>query len=81
MTQCRESDAMIISSTLKSPCMKCEDRCIGCHTTCGDYAQYKQELERRRSDMKLENEAVAFQKAIKKKIARASRDRRKGDDR
>lgn len=72
---------MIISATLKSPCMNCTDRCIGCHTTCGDYAEYKQELERRRYDMKLESEAVAFEKAVKKKIARASRDRRKGDDR
>ena len=72
---------MIVSTTLMSPCKGCDDRCIGCHTTCGDYAIYKQELERRRSDIKAENEITAFEKAIKRKIAKANRDRRKGDDR
>lgn len=72
---------MIISATLKSPCMNCTDRCIGCHTTRGDYAEYKQELERRRTEIKAENEAKAFEKAVKKKIAKANKDRRKGDDR
>ena len=41
---------MIISTTIMSPCKNCTDRCIGCHTTCGDYAEYKQELERRRKE-------------------------------
>lgn len=72
---------MIVASTLVSPCKGCTDRCIGCHTTCGDYAEYKQELERRRYDVKLESESVAFQKAVKKKIARSGKYRRVGDDR
>ena len=38
---------MIISTTIMSRCKNCTDRCIGCHTTCGDYAIYKQELEKR----------------------------------
>jgi hypothetical protein len=64
-----------------SPCQNCTDRCIGCHTTCGDYAEYKQELERRRTEVKAENESRAFERAVKAKIAKANRDRRRGDDR
>lgn len=72
---------MIISTTIMSPCKNCTDRCIGCHTTCGDYAIYKQELERRRTEIKKENETETFVRAVKAKIAKASRDRRRGDDR
>ena len=72
---------MIISTTIMSPCQNCTDRCIGCHTTCGDYAEYKQELERRREEVKAENEKEAFVRAVKAKIAKANKDRRKGDDR
>jgi len=72
---------MIISTTIMSPCKNCTDRCIGCHTTCGDYAIYKQELERRRTEIKKENETETFVRAVKSKIAKANRDRRKGDDR
>jgi hypothetical protein len=72
---------MIISTMVKSPCKNCTDRCIGCHTTCGDYAEYKQELERRRTEVKTENEKEAFVRAVKSKISKANRDRRKGDDR
>jgi hypothetical protein len=72
---------MMISRTLVSPCKNCDDRCIGCHTSCGDYAEYVRELDRRCKDMKAENDITAFEKAIKKKIAKANRDRRKGDDR
>ncbi len=72
---------MIISTTIMSPCKNCTDRCIGCHTTCGDYAEYKQELERRRTEIKKENETETFVRAVKTKIAKANRDRRRGDDR
>lgn len=72
---------MIISATITSPCQNCTDRCIGCHTTCGDYAIYKQELERRRTEVKAESESRAFERAVKARIAKANRDRRKGDDR
>lgn len=72
---------MIISTTIMSPCKNCNDRYIGCHTTCGDYAIYKQELERRRTEVKAESESRAFERAVKAKIAKANRDRRRGDDR
>ena len=72
---------MIISTMVMSPCKNCTDRCIGCHTTCGDYAEYKQELERRRTEVKAVNDITAFEKAVKKRIAKANRDRRRGDDR
>jgi len=69
---------MIISTTIMSPCKNCTDRCIGCHTTCGDYAEYKQELERRRTKIKKENETETFVRAVRAKIAKATRDRRRG---
>ena len=69
---------MIISTTIMSPCKNCTDRCIGCHTTCGDYAEYKQELERRRTEIKKENETETFVRAVRAKIAKATRDRRRG---
>lgn len=72
---------MIISTTIMSPCKNCTDCCIGCHTTCGDYAIYKQELERRRAEVKAVNDITAFEKAVKARIAKANRDRRRGDDR
>ena len=72
---------MIISTMVMSPCKNCTDRCIGCHTTCGDYAEYTRELDRRRKDIKAENDITAFEKAVKAKIAKANKDRRKGDDR
>lgn len=72
---------MIISTMVMSPCKNCTDRCIGCHTTCGDYAEYKCELERRREEVKAENESRAFERAVKAKIAKANKDRRRGDDR
>jgi hypothetical protein len=72
---------MIISTTIMSPCKNCTDRCIGCHTTCGDYAEYVRELDRRRQEVRAENDITAFEKAVKKKIAKANKDRRRGDDR
>ena len=69
---------MIISTTIMPPCKNCTDRCIGCHTTCGDYAIYKQELERRRTEIKKENETETFVRAVKAKISKANRDRRRG---
>ena len=72
---------MIISTMVMSPCQSCTDRCIGCHTTCGDYAEYKCELERRRTEVKAESESRAFERAVKAKIAKANKDRRRGDDR
>ena len=69
---------MIISTTIMSPCKNCTDRCIGCHTTCGDYAIYKQELERRRTEIKKENETETFVRAVRAKISKANRDRRRG---
>jgi len=77
---CPNCEAQVDASAnrIMSPCKNCTDRCIGCHTTCGDYAIYKQELERRRTEVKAENEKEAFVRAVKGKIAKASRDRRKG---
>lgn len=28
-----------------NPCFKCERRVVGCHSTCGDYIKYKEEIK------------------------------------
>lgn len=30
-------------SVIKSPCMRCKERCAGCHGACKKYKQYKKE--------------------------------------
>lgn len=51
-----------------APCKGCEDRCIGCHTTCGDYAEYN----RRRQEVRKKGSAHAaeleFIYSIKNKV-------------
>ena len=51
---------MIVSATAPSPCKDCEDRCIGCHTTCGDYAIYKQTLEQNRARINAQNDNTLY---------------------
>lgn len=31
------------------PCLNCEDRILGCHSTCEKYIAYKNEITRRRN--------------------------------
>ena len=33
-----------MSAYKSSPCFKCKDRYVGCHTVCRDYAEFKNEL-------------------------------------
>lgn len=61
---------MIVSATVMSPCKGCEDRCIGCHSTCGDYAEYKQALEDNRAKINAHNAEVAFGKAVKRNVVK-----------
>lgn len=61
---------MNVSDYKHSPCQGCDDRCIGCHTTCGDYAIYKQELEKVRQLQIAESQSIEFTKALKAKIAK-----------
>lgn len=34
---------------MKTPCMNCKCRSIGCHAKCPDYAAYKQEFEAKKN--------------------------------
>ena len=31
---------------MKTPCMNCEKRCLGCHSVCEDYQAYRKERDR-----------------------------------
>jgi hypothetical protein len=72
---------MIVSATAPSPCKDCEDRCIGCHTTCGDYAIYRQTLEQNRARINAQNDENAFMSEIKREVYKRHNKRRNGDDR
>lgn len=61
---------MIVSATVMSPCKGCTDRCIGCHSTCGDYAIYKQKLEENRAKQSAMNAEYEFRKQTKAVITR-----------
>ena len=72
---------MIVSATVMSPCKDCTDRCIGCHTTCGDYAEYKQTLEQNRAKMSAQKEENNFCYDVKRAVVKRHNKRRGGDDR
>lgn len=67
---------MNVSKYKSSPCQGCEDRCIGCHTTCGDYAEYKAELERVRQIQIAESENIEFSKAVKAACIKSAKRKR-----
>ena len=31
---------------MNTPCMNCEKRCLGCHSTCEDYQAFRKERDR-----------------------------------
>lgn len=35
-----------------SPCMDCEDRIVGCHSTCEKYIAYRKDLSQKRNEEK-----------------------------
>lgn len=36
---------MLSMKKIYSPCFKCEKRVIGCHSSCEDYIQYREEIK------------------------------------
>jgi len=67
---------MTVSATVMSPCKDCTDRCIGCYSTCGDYAEYKQTLEANRAKNNAQNAQTAFCNDIKKNVVKRYNKRR-----
>jgi len=67
---------MIISATVMSPCKDCTDRCMGCHSTCGDYAEYKRALEDNRAKINAQNAETDFCNAVKQRVAKMHDKRR-----
>ena len=35
---------------LACPCTECAERYVGCHSKCGDYIQYKRDLEKAKTE-------------------------------
>ncbi len=69
---------MIVSATAMSPCKDCTDRCIGCHSACGDYAEYKKKREENRKKINAENEERRFYYLVKSELVKGYKKRRKG---
>lgn len=40
-----DAERKIIMLEMKTPCMNCSTRSLGCHGKCKDYAEYKQRLD------------------------------------
>lgn len=54
---------------IKSPCLDCEKRTVGCHGSCDEYKEYskqnKEQNELKRADYIKRTEAVAFEQDAK----------------
>lgn len=61
---------MVVSATLDSPCRGCTDRCMRCHSSCGRYAEYRKELERRRQEHRAVQEQYDLTMALTKELRR-----------
>lgn len=72
---------MIVSATVMSPCKDCTDRCIGCHSTCERYKEYKDTLEINRAKIATKNDEIEFNHSVKREVWRRYNKRRRGDDR
>lgn len=54
-----------------SPCLGCEERQIGCHSTCKDYAEMKKRIaETNKNRQKELDSRPALSKELKRKIYR-----------
>ena len=71
-----KSDFMKIGENVAiPPCKDCEERRVGCHSDCEKYKkwrkakdeQYKEELEKRRSDIEYEHYVKSRQRKIRDK--------------
>lgn len=65
------SNAFLFNNRVQSPCKNCEDRMVGCHSTCEKYKAFQQENDANnkiiRENRKKENDIVSFRvEAIRK---------------
>ena len=64
-----------------SPCKNCSDRILHCHSSCERYKQYRDILDKRKSEKAAENEEKAFHDDVKKAVKRAAAHKRSNDKR
>ena len=55
---------------MKTPCMNCTARNLGCHGKCKDYAEYKQKLDELK---KAKDQANAVEKYVSANIGRSKK--------
>lgn len=46
----------VVSNSMKTPCMNCDDRVLGCHQHCEKYQKYKKEMKQRNANMRRNKE-------------------------
>ena len=63
----------------QSPCQGCEERAVGCHTTCERYAEYREAFEKWRDTVNGERQKEARADSFRKATAwRVMRHKEKG---
>lgn len=53
---------------IKCPCKGCDDRYLTCHDHCSLYAEYKAKLKFIQDQKAKENDEIAFNRTIMKKV-------------
>lgn len=60
--------------TVKSPCMNCPDRVLGCHSECGRYLAYTEAVEKmrqvRNGILRLDAPSIRMERNLRKKLNR-----------
>lgn len=54
-----------------APCLKCDKRCVGCHSKCRDYLSWKAERDNLKAkideSVRIENDVIAYKIAFYEK--------------
>lgn len=61
---------------VNSPCKGCTDRCVGCHSKCEKYAEFKAELERLKSIARKDEILVNYERNRAEEARERARKRR-----
>lgn len=68
---------MIVSCKIQSPCKDCPDRHVRCHSTCGKYIKFKEDVEISKKKAVQLAEQVSFERDITRNLRRNKDNRRK----
>jgi hypothetical protein len=72
-------DIRMMTSRVLSPCYKCSDRSVGCHSVCERYKQYRKEVDKIREQYRHDRnlDYTEYQKTRRDQYAHATIKNRK----